>query len=67
MSKRIIRVEVTVDWENYDDVCDELLLEDTGIFDNLKDGVNIEILKQPENNTEQHFEQNILNFIQKGI
>ena len=43
--KRIVFLKLTVDWEDYDDVCDELLLEDTGILDNLKNGVNVEHIK----------------------
>lgn len=42
--KREIFIKVIVDWENYDDVCDETLIEDTGIYDALKDGVKIEIV-----------------------
>lgn len=45
-NKREILVKVVVDWEDYDDVSDELILEDSGIFDSLKDGVSIEIINQ---------------------
>lgn len=44
--KREILIKVTIDWDNYDDVCDELILEDSGIYDSLKDGVGIEIITQ---------------------
>jgi hypothetical protein len=43
--KRIVFLKMTVDWEDYDDVCDELLLEDTGILDNLKEGIKVEHIK----------------------
>lgn len=43
--KREILVKVVIDWEDYDDVCDELILEDSGIFDNLKIGVSIQQVK----------------------
>jgi len=44
MKRRII-ISVTIDWEDYDDVSDELILED--VFESLvlKDGVKIEQLK----------------------
>jgi hypothetical protein len=44
MKRRII-ISVTVDWEDYDDVSDELILDD--VFESLvlKDGVKIEQLK----------------------
>ncbi len=42
---RRIRLEVVIDWEDSDDVCDELILEDSGIYENLKDGVDIQIIK----------------------
>lgn len=32
---------MTVEWEDYDDVCDELIIEDSGVLDSLKDGVSI--------------------------
>ena len=47
--KRIVFLKLTVDWEDYDDVCDELLLEDTGILDNLKKGVKLEHIKYDPN------------------
>ena len=40
--KRELYLKVTVDCENYDDVVDELILEDSGILDRVKDGVFIE-------------------------
>jgi hypothetical protein len=42
--KRTIIVQVEIDWEDYDDVCDELMLEDSGIYDSLKDGVEIKLI-----------------------
>lgn len=46
--KREITVKVIIDWEGCDDVCDELILEDTGIYDNLMTGVSIEIVNTPQ-------------------
>jgi len=46
--KRTIFLKLVVDWENYDDVCDELLLEDTGILNNLKAGVGVERVNHPQ-------------------
>ena len=48
--KRKIYLEVTIDWEDYEDICDELCIEDSGIFDSLKTGVFIEIMKDNNNN-----------------
>lgn len=45
-NKREILVKVVIDWEDYDDVSDELILEDSGIYDSLKYGVSIEIVNQ---------------------
>lgn len=42
---REIIIKVVIDWEDYDDVCDELILDDSGIYDSLKTGISIEILK----------------------
>lgn len=47
---REIIVKITIDWEDYGDVSKELILEDTGIYDSLKEGVNIEILRENETN-----------------
>lgn len=41
---RTIILKVQIDFENYDDVTDELILEDSGILDSLKEGVSVEIL-----------------------
>ena len=38
---RKILLEVIIDWEDSDDICDELILEDSGIYENLKDGVEV--------------------------
>ena len=39
---REIIVKVIIDWEDYDDVSDQLILEDCGIYDGLKEDVRIE-------------------------
>ncbi len=47
MTREII-VKIIFDdsiWEEYDDVCDEIILEDAGMND-LKIGVGYEIIKQ---------------------
>lgn len=41
--KRKLLLEVTLNWEDYEDVADELLLEDSGILSCLKEGVNVKI------------------------
>lgn len=38
--KREILIKVVIDWNDYEDTCDELILEDSGIYENLKDGVS---------------------------
>ena len=43
--KREILIRVTIDWEDYEDVCDEVMLEDSGIYDELKSGVDIDVLE----------------------
>jgi len=43
--KRIIHFEMIIDWEDYEDVCDELIIEDSGVLDSLKEGV---IIKQTQ-------------------
>lgn len=49
MMKRELFVKVTVTWEDYDDVSDEMMLEDA--FDDFcKDGVKIELV-EPSNDT----------------
>lgn len=50
--KREIIVKVVIDWNDYEDTCDELILEDSGIFENLKDGVSIELNKHKVSNNE---------------
>ena len=47
MSKRTIFLKLEVDWDDYDDVSDELLLEDTGILDKLKFGVSVKKIVEP--------------------
>lgn len=42
--KRKIIVELTFDWDDYEDVSDELMLEDAG-FEELKDGVSYRIIE----------------------
>lgn len=49
MAKRTFTIKVTVDWEDYDDVDSELVLEDSGIYDSLKDGVKVELVKEEKN------------------
>lgn len=51
---RKILIEFTVDWEDYDDVNVELIVEDAGIIDSLKEGVTYRILndKPTTNDTE---------------
>ena len=39
--KRLIPILVEVDWEDYDDVADELIIADSGLLDGIKDGVTI--------------------------
>jgi hypothetical protein len=34
--KRTIYLKMEVNWNDYDDVCDELVLEDSGIFEELQ-------------------------------
>ena len=46
--KREILIKVVIDWEDYDDVCDEIVLDDCGIYDALKDGVSILICDKEE-------------------
>ena len=41
--KREILVKFIIDWEDYDDVCDELILEDLEL--NMKVGASYEIIK----------------------
>ena len=42
--KRELIVKFTIDWDEYDDVCDELVFEDLEL--ELKTGVAVEIVKQ---------------------
>jgi hypothetical protein len=37
------------EWELYNDVADETVVEDSGLLDGLKTGVSLEILKEKEN------------------
>lgn len=41
---REILLRFTVDWKDYDDVHPQLVLEDSGILEQLKDGVRIEVV-----------------------
>lgn len=41
MAARKINLVLEVDCDDYDDVSDELIIEDTGILNNLKDGVSV--------------------------
>ena len=48
MTRRItIVLEFNDEWAEYTDVADELILEDSGIYDGLKDGVKV-IIKDDE-------------------
>ena len=42
--KKEILLKVTVDWPDEQDYNDQLVLEDSGILDNLKEGVDVEIV-----------------------
>lgn len=44
MSTRKLILEVTVDWEDYDDVSDELLLEDVTENWVIKDGTDVKLI-----------------------
>jgi hypothetical protein len=44
---RTILLKLTVDWEDYEDVCDELVIEDA--IREVADGVTIEVLTIPNN------------------
>jgi hypothetical protein len=47
MKTREIILKVIFDlneWQDYEDVCDELMIEDSGIYDSLKIGVTTEII-----------------------
>ena len=41
---REIHLKVLLDWEEYDNVHPELVIEDTGTLNELKDGVSIEVV-----------------------
>lgn len=43
--QRKILVEFTFDWEDYEDVSDELILEDAGITTNMHEGVSAKIIQ----------------------
>ena len=47
--KREILLMITIDWEDYDDVSDELIVED--IFEDfkMKDGVEIKVIENENN------------------
>jgi hypothetical protein len=48
MTRRItIVLEFDDEWSDYKDVADELILEDSGIYEGLKDGVKV-IIKTDE-------------------
>jgi hypothetical protein len=46
--KRELLVKITVNWDDYEDVTDELVLEDTGIYEIVKDNVFIELINTVE-------------------
>lgn len=39
--KRAIYLKMEVDWDDYDDVADELILEDSGVLESIKEGVTL--------------------------
>lgn len=50
---RTILVEFTVNWEDYEDVADELVIEDSGILESMKVGVSYRIIKDKNETNEQ--------------
>lgn len=46
---KTIFLKVEINFENYEDVSDELILEDSGILDSLKNGVKVEIINNTNN------------------
>lgn len=56
--KRTIYLKVEFDenvWNDYDDVSDELIIEDSGVLNVLKIGVDVEIVSETEiNNKKQN-------------
>ena len=44
MGEREIYLKIKIDWEDCDNVCDKLLIEDSGILDELEEGVSVEIV-----------------------
>lgn len=60
MKKRKILIEVTVHWENYDDVDAKLILEDANITKDLKEGVDVEIIDDSLNDDKiKHIHQGV--------
>lgn len=51
MIRKII-IELTIDWEDYEDVADELIVEDTGVFQSMKEGVSYRIIKSKTTNND---------------
>jgi len=45
---RKIILEVTVNWDDYEEVADELIIEDSGLLNGIKDGVEIIIINTNE-------------------
>ena len=55
MREVIIRLVFNLpEWEDYEDVSNEILLDDSGIYDSLKNGVDVEIIP-----SEQEAKQNV--------
>ena len=51
MSMRKLILELSFseeEWGDYEDVCDELLLEDSGILEGLKRGIEVKVLNLEE-------------------
>ena len=51
-TNRKIIIEFSVDWNDYEDVSDELIVEDMGILEGLKEGVKYRIVKDQANTDE---------------
>lgn len=47
---REIHIKIVIDerYNEYDDICDEIMVEDTGIYNNLLPGISIEIVNTPQ-------------------
>ena len=52
-------LKVNFDWEDYEDVAPQLLLEDSGLLDGIKDGVSVDILPSNEEKVVEIIRQEI--------